>query len=251
MATRYFAAPQGNVFIAERNASGQTGGFVAVGDTDGFNLTTSQQFLDIYESQSGNRGVVAHTPIQSDYAVDLSVLNIDGDNLARAFYGASATVAGASVVGESITCYNGQMTPLKYPGVSAVSVTKTSGSTPLVAGTDYTLDAENGTITILSTSTVVPAGAGVACTVNYTHTGVATRLKGFTGGLKDYTIRVEVKSKFDDKVQIFTLHRVALDLASTLSLISTGVNKLALKGKLLPAAEQAAGESQYFTAVQK
>jgi len=141
------------------------------------------------------------------------------------------------------------MVPLKYPGVSAVTVTKTAGSVPLVLNTDYTLDATNGTITILAASTVVSTSA--ACTVNYTHAGVASRNKLMTGGLKDYTLRFEGKSKFDDLVQIGTLHRVAMDMATTLSLIGTGVNKLAVKGKLLPAAEQASGESQFFTYVQK
>jgi hypothetical protein len=40
-------------------------------------------------------------------------------------------------------------------------------------------------------------------------------------------------------------------MAATLSLIGTGVNKLVIKGKLLPAAEQDTGESQFFTYTQK
>jgi hypothetical protein len=42
-----------------------------------------------------------------------------------------------------------------------------------------------------------------------------------------------------------------MDMAKTLSLISTGVNTLVMGGKLLPASEQPTGESQYFTYVQK
>lgn len=252
MATRYLAAPQGNVFIANRDASGRTGGFVNIGDTEGVTINTSQQFLDVQESQSGLRNTVVHAPISSDYSVELTVLNVDGDNLARGFYGSSAAVVGASVTGEAITAYNGTMIELKYPGVSAVTVTKTSGSTPLVLGTDYTLDAEMGTITILPGSTLVPAGAGVPCTVNYTHGGLTAKIKAFTQGLKDYTIRVQAKSPVDGTISIYTFHRAALDMAATLQLISTGVNKLVLKGKLLPAAEiTTAGESQYFLINQK
>lgn len=250
MADKYFAVPQGKVYIATRNASGQNGGFVHVGDCDGFTVSTSQQYLDIQESMSGNRNIVAHLPIQSDYSAEVSILNIDGDNLARAFYGETASVVGASVSGEVVTAYNGQIFATKYPGISSVTVTKTAGSVPLVLNTDYTFDADTGLVTILSGSSVVPAGPGVPCTINYTHAGVAARAKLMTAGLKDYTLMFVGKSKFDDKVQKAVLHRVAMDMAQTLSLIGTGVNKLVMGGKLLPATEQGAGESQYFTMTQ-
>jgi len=247
--TKYCAVPQGKVYIAARDAAGKTSGYVWLGDTDGFTINTSQQYLDWYESFSGQRSLVGHLPTQSDYTAEVSILNIDGENLARAFYGTSTTVASASVVGEAITAYNGQMSPLKYPGVSSVVVKK--GATTLVAGTDYTVDAENGTITILAGSTQVAVGAGVPLTVDYSHAGVASRMKLMTQGVKDYSLRFEGKSKFDDLVQIAEIHRINLDMAATLQLIGTGVNKLVVKGKLLPAAEQPVGESQYFTYVQK
>lgn len=249
MADKYFAVPQGKVYIASRDASGKTSGFTHIGDCDGFTINTSQQFLDIYESMSGNRGIVAHIPTQTDFSAEVSILNINGENLAKAFYGESATVAGASVVGEAVTLYNGEMSPLKYPGVSSVVVKK--GATTLVANTDYVLDATNGTITVLAGSTVITAGTAHACTVDYTHGGVSSRIQGMTQGIKDYTLRFEGKSKFDDLTQIGQIHRIALNMASALSLIGTGVNKLVVKGKLLPAAEQPAGESQYFTYLQK
>ena len=249
MADKYFAVPQGKVYIASRDANGQTSGFTWIGDTDGFTITTSQQYLDIQESYSGNRGTVAHIPTSSDYAAELSILNINGENLARAFYGESASVAGAAVVGEAVTAFNGQMSALKYPDVSSVTVKK--GATTLVAGTDYTLDAKFGTITILPGSTQVTGSTGVALTVDYTHGAIASRMKLLTQGLKDYTLRFEGTSKFDDLAQVGVIHRIALDMAQTLSLIGASVNKLVVKGKLLPAAEQPAGESQYFTYLQK
>ena len=249
MADKYFAVPQGKVYIASRNATGLTSGFTHIGDCDGFTVSASQQYLDIYESMSGNRGIVAHIPTQSDYSVEVSILNIDGANLARAFYGETSAVAASTVSGEAIVAYAGQMAPLKYPGISAVAVKK--GATPLVAGTDYVVDAENGTLTFLQGSTQVTGEQGTALTVDYSHSGVASRNKLFTQGLKDFCLRFEGKSKFDDLVQIGMVHRVALNMAQTLSLIGTGVNTLVVGGKLLPATEQAAGESQYFTYVQK
>lgn len=248
MADKYFAVPQGKVYIASRNTAGLTSGYEYIGDADGFTITTSQQFLDIYESNTGDRNIVAHLPTQTDIAAEVSILNIDAKNLARAYYGATDSVAAGSVVGEDVIAYNGQSFALAYPKVSTVVVKK--GATTLVANTDYTVDAASGVITILPGSTQVSGSTGVALTVDYAH-AKATVIQGFTEGLKDYSLYFAGKSRFDNLSQRATIHRVALDLAATLSLIGTGVNKLVVKGKLLPAYEQPTGDSQYFTYVQE
>lgn len=247
--TKYYAVGQGKVYIAPRDSTGITGGWTHVGDCDNFAITTAQQFLDIQESMSGNRATVVHVPTSTDYSLAVSVLNIDGKNLERALYGEASSQAGATVTGEAITAYAGSQANLKYPGVSAVTVKK--GATTLVAGTDYTLDADFGTLTFLAGSTQVTGTAGVALTVDYTHSGYSNKIKAFTQGMKDFALRFEGKSIVDGLVQIGVVHRAALDLTKTLSLIGTGVNKLELTGKLLPAADQPAGESQFFTYIQK
>ncbi len=247
--TKYSAVSQGKLYIASRDISGLTSGYTEIGDADQFQITTTQSFTDIYESQSGNRSIVAHIPNQSDYAASIAILNIDGVNLARAFYGDNAAVTGATVTAEAAVGYNDSSFFTKYPGISSVVVNK--AGTPLVVDTDYTVDGASGEIKILAGSTGVPAGPGVALTVNYTHAGVAARVRGMTSGIKDFSLKFVGKSKFDDKIEVATIHRIALEMASTLDLISTGVTKLPIKGKLLPALEQTAGESQYFTVVQK
>lgn len=250
--TKYSAVPQGKVYIASRNASGQTGGFTHVGDCDVSKITTSQTFLDIQESMSGNRANVAHILTQTDVGVELALLSIDGPALARAFYGEAVAQAAGTVTGEAVNAYAGTMSALKYPGVSAVVVKK--GATTLVADTDYTLDADNGTLTFLTGSTQVTGTSAVALTVDYSHGGYAAKVKALSSGQKEYIIRVESKSKFDDKVQNVTLHRVSLNTAASYDLIGTGVNKLTVTGKLLAAPEIEATSvdfSQYFTTVQK
>ena len=250
--TKYFAVPQGKVYIAERNTSGQTSGFVHVGDCDESTISVAQTFLDIKENMSGLQSLVAHLLTSTDISTQLGLLSFDGENLARAFYGSTGTQAGGSVTGEAITAYAGQMTFLKYPGVSAVTVKK--GGTTLVAGTDYVLDAAEGSLSFLSGSTQVTGTSGVALTVDYTHGGYSSKVKAFSADTKDYVIRVVAKSKFDNTTTIVTLHRVNLNAAATISLIGTGVNKLTLSGKVLAAPEIEAGDadfSQYFTIVQK
>lgn len=251
MADKYYAVGQGKVYMATRSITGQTGGFEHIGDCDGFTISGAEETLTFNESMSGKRAQVLNLTLSTDLSFTLNIRNIDGANLARAFYGTTGSSAGASVTGEAIVAYNGKMTPLKYPGVSSVTVTKTSGSTPLVAGTDYTLDAVNGTITILPGSTVVPAGAGVPCTVNYTYAAYTSKVEALVSDSQEYVLRFEGKSQFDNKAQIATFYRAKPGIAAALDLIGTDVAVLELTGALLPAQEiTTAGESQYFDYVQ-
>lgn len=249
MADKYYAVGQGKVYMATRNSTGQTSGFVHIGDADSLEIAGAEETLTFNESMSGLRKQVVNLVTSTDMSFTLGIRNIDAANLAKAYYGTTTSSAGATVSGETIVAYNGAMTPLKFPGVSSVTVTKTSGSTPLVAGTDYTLDAVNGTITILPGSTVVPAGAGVPCTVNYTYAAYAGKVEALVSDAQEYVIRFEGKTQFDNKAQIYTLYRAKPGIAAALALIGTDVGVLELTGALLPAQEISSG-SQYFTIVQ-
>lgn len=251
MADKYFAGVQGKVFIAPRDANGVSGGFEYIGDTRGLSITGSQNFLDYRESYSGNMARVVHVPVSTDLGFSMEMMNIDGKNLARAFYGAEAAGAGASVSGEAINAYAGKMVPLKYPGVSSVVVTKTSGSTVLVAGTDYVVDAANGTLTFLSGSTAVTGTTAVPCTVAYTYAAYSTKVQGLVDTIKDYKIRAELKDLVSGKSIIVEMHRANMNLAAQLALISQDMGSLSVEGSLLPAAEVVtAGESQYFSVLE-
>jgi hypothetical protein len=181
----------------------------------------------------------------------VNIQNWSAENIAKAFYGTSSVpVAGGTVTAESIMAYNGAMAPLKNPGVSAVTVH--SGSTALVADTDYTVDAVNGTITILPGSTIVPAGAGVALTVDYTHTGYTSKVDAAMSTIAEYKIRFEGKNIADGgKAVIVELHRCALDMSKTLPLLSTTVSTLTMDGMLLADSTQGTGTSQFMTVIKK
>jgi hypothetical protein len=239
--SKYYAVTQGKVYIASRDSTGRTSGFTWMGDADGFSITGSQQFLDWQESYSGNRARVGHLPTSTDLGFSLNLKNIDGDNIAKAFYGTTAASAGASVTGESINAYASSMVPLANPGVSAVVVTKTSGSVVLVAGTDYTVDTVNGTLTFLPGSAQVTGTSAVPCTVNYTYAAYASKTQFLNDTIKDYILRFEGKSQFDGKAIVYQLHRANFNLATALQLIGTEVGSLPIEGAVLAAPEISSG----------
>ena len=251
MANKYIVTGQGRLWVAPRDTSGVSGAMVELGDVDNFQVAFTQAFTEVYESQTGLRTNVVHAVHQTDGTVTVDALSIDPANLARAFYATAAVNAGGTVTGEAHTAYNGGALWIN-PGSTNVVVHNTA-STPalLVSGTDYTYEQTNGRITILPGSTLVVAGAGVPVTVNYTDPGYAGKVEGLVNTLKDYKLVFE-QINFDGSISRYELHRVALDLAKTFSMIMTGQNKLSMTGKLLPAAEiTTAGLSKFFTVIQK
>lgn len=247
--TKYLAN-YGKVYIAPRSSSGRTAGFTWLGDADSFEITGSNERLQFRESWSGLRTKAVDVITSSDFGFTMSLRNIDGDNLAKTYYGTAAAGAGASVTNEAISAYAGQVVPLKYPGVSSVVVTKTSGAVTLVANTDYVLDATFGTLRFLSSANITGTGAH-PCTVNYTYAAYSTRLEAAVDEARDWVLRFEGKSLADQKAQVVEIHRANFNLAATLGLISTEVAALAVEGPILPAPEiVAAGESQFFRITQ-
>ena len=206
--TEYFAG-QGKVFVAPRATAGAiNGGWTELGDTDNLQVTTSQNFEDIYESCSGTRSIVAHYVTQTDWAFQVDAMSFSKDNLARAFYGTASGVTGASVVDEPVTAYAlNQIVPLAHPGVSAVVVK--DGATTLTVTTDYTVDAANGTITLVS-ATNLTGPAPYSLEVSYTYAAYdKVETNTTTGG--EYSFRFEGINMTTRKAVIVEVHRVALD----------------------------------------
>lgn len=237
---------QGAVYVAPRASNGSiNGGWTQLGDTDKLEITTSQDFVDDYESCSGNRNLALHLPIKTTWNFNLDAKSFSKENLARAFYGTATAVASGSVTDEAVTAYAlNQIVPLAHANVSAVVVQK--GATTLVANTDYTLDAVNGTITIILATLVTPFPA--ALTVDYTY-AAQERIDTATGTLSEYAFRFEGINLATKKTVIAKIHRVSLDLSKTLSLIGTEVNKFPMTGMLLPDPDAGVGDSQYLTIV--
>jgi hypothetical protein len=240
---------QGQLFIQERAFNGAPlGGFEFIGDTDMFTIDPKQKFEDIKESQSGLGLTAAHIPTETDVSVKLRTLDIKIANWIRATWGGSAGAVDAdSVSGESIVLYNGMMTPLAHPGVSNVVV---SGA---VLGTDYTVDAANGSITVLASSSAIPEGSPLTTTVSYDYAAYNGKVEAFTTGQRYYTLRLHGRNTAQgNQPVIVTCHQAALDMAKAFSLIERKHQQFELDGMLLqdttkPLPQAATDLSQFFT----
>jgi hypothetical protein len=241
---------QGKAYIANRVSNGvQDGGFMYLGDCEQIQLTTTQKFDDIEESTSGFRLVAAHIPNGTSMGFKLNMLQISRDNLARAYYGSnSGPVTGATVSSEAITLYNGAMTPLAHPGVSSVVI---SGA---VLNTDYTVDAVNGSIHVLASSSTIPAGTPLTTTVNYTYGDYTGRIDAFQVPIAEYFIRVEGFNTANAFAPFLAnMYRCSMNLAKTLSVIEKTHTMLEVDGMLLPdvSTGKPVGESAFFSIVKQ
>lgn len=240
--TKYFAVPQGRVYIASRDAAGKTSMFTHVGDVSGFTLNTSQTFFEDQESMTGLRSTVVRIPTAQTYTFSMDMKNIDKDNLALAFQGGATSSTGATVTGEAINARPGERSFVKKVNISSVVVKK--GATTLVAGTDYNVDAAYGAIDFILGTNIIAGNNAV--TVDYTY-ATQTSVQGMTVGQLDYAIRFEGKSRFDDKPVVMNLFRVSMDLAASLQMIGTAATILTVGGLVLPASEiTTGGLSQYM-----
>lgn len=242
---------QGQFFIAERAFNGDpTTGFQFVGDVDMFTIDPKQKFEDIEESQSGLGLTAAHILTGTTVAVKFRALDIKLENWVRATWGGSdGAVTGASVVAEDIVLYNGQMTALAHPGVSAVVV---AGA---VLTTDYTVDAVNGTITVASSSPAVPDGTPLTTTVAYTYASYGGKVQAFTRGQRYWTARLHGRNVAQgNQPVIVTCNQIAFDMAKTLNLIdkkhfSFELDGMLLQDTTLPLPVDPTDLSQFFSVV--
>lgn len=227
---------QGKIFLAPRNTTtGAIGQWTWVGDASGLAISGAENFLDYEENYSGNRVRVVHVPLSQTSGFTMDMRAVTAANLAIAVHGNVVAGVGATVTGEAFTGYNGAIAFLAHPGVSTVVINK--AGTPLVLGTDYTLDAVNGTITILSGSTQVPAGAGTALTANYTFASNGGTVQALTSQYQEFALRYNGFSQTDGSVVQFYAPRVTVDIASSIALIGNDVATLAVSGAMLPASE--------------
>lgn len=236
---------QGKVFVAPRASNGAiNGGWTELGDTERLEINVSQDFVDDYESCSGNRSIALHVPISNDWEFAVDAKSFTKENLARAFYGSASAVVSGSVTDEAVTGYAlNQIIPLKNPGVSAVVVQK--GVTTLTEGTDYTIDAKNGTITLIS-ATNLGGAAPWALTVDYTYAAYE-KIETNTQTVAEYAFRFEGINLATKKSVIANIHRVSLNMAETLSLIGDDIQTFTMSGMVLADSTAGAGDSQYLS----
>ena len=158
-------------------------------------------------------------------------------NAAGALVGAYVSAPGSGYVAPVVT--------ITTPGAGTGGVlTATMGAVALVLGTDYTVDAVNGTITFLPASTIVPAITDIfkliptsfkstPITVAYSYAAYTGKVEALTGGVQYFAIRLQGTNLVNGQPVILQVFQTALDMTKILSMIDAKHNSIELDGMAL------------------
>ena len=236
---------QGLCWIAPRNSSGISGGFVPIGDADKLDISFKETFDDARESVSGLRRRVVHSSIQSDVDFSLDVMNFSGFSLATALLGTSAPLVSGTASAEAHVATPGSAIFLKYPNVSSVVVKDHTDTTTYVSGTDYLLDATTGRLDVITGGAIT---SGSVVHVNYSYSSAAAVVEALTnlGNREVAIVFAGLNMNQQATPVIVSMWRVYLNLAASVNFLGTATQKFSISGALLPATEITDGSSQFF-----
>lgn len=146
---------QGRISLALRDpVTGVPGKFVYIGDVSVLTgkMTTTQ--VKHVESNTGQRSLAASFTVEKAMTLDLTMHNLNVDNLATALRGAVVSTPSGTVAAESLgaAVAVGDTLYLVNPGVTDLVITDSATGSPatLVLNTDYTVDPNFGRIQILN-----------------------------------------------------------------------------------------------------
>ncbi len=188
---------RGEVYFARLDAStGVLSGERYLGNTPEFNLSFQSEELDHYNSDRGVKELDKTMTLQVTRSGTITTDNISKENVALYFLGSAdaLTVAQTTVTDEAVGSTGiqtglfyqlgvsannpGGARKIIYPGVSGTLFVLKKGSTPLVAGTDYNLNAELGRLEILKGGSIVDGDT----TIKATYTVAASKRDRMVSG---------------------------------------------------------------------
>jgi hypothetical protein len=175
----------------------------------------------------------------------MNLLSWDVANLVRVVSGSSTgSVTAGTVTGEAFNAYNASVAFLKRQNVSTVVIKK--ASTPLVLGTDYTVDLVSGAVTFLAASTQVPAGPAVALTADYAFAAYGGRVEGLMTAPKSYGFVFAGTNIADGSTVRVEVFKATMNLPKNLAFLDSKHGALQLDGMMLQDTSRTAGTSQFF-----
>lgn len=151
-----------------------TGGEVYIGNTTSFTISSENETLDHFNTDDGFKEKDESITIRRNYTGSMTTDNISQANLRLFFSGKSRSLASTAVPSGTMTIASVTKDRTYQIGASLslpaglrklTSVTITKGVTPLVEGTDYSVDLALGRVTFLLGSSIVTTGDSI--TVGY------------------------------------------------------------------------------------
>ncbi|MFZ6712997.1 hypothetical protein [Undibacterium sp. TC9W] len=160
---------QGKTFFGLRDANGNPKSLRWLGDVDEAKITFKTTKVERKESWSGERGKSMSLVLDKEANLDLTLMDFSPENVSQVIFGKNSLIANGTVTGEVLPSglLSGDRIALKYPQVSAVTITDSSATPVTLNSSKYDVEAVYGAITIKDAT-----GLTEPLKVAYTHGGV-------------------------------------------------------------------------------
>ena len=226
---QYYLIGNGSITVSKRDANGNYGAQVGLGNCPAFQVSFSVETLDHFESESGlnNQDLQIRRNKKAELSITLEELT--GRNLALLTQGTTHLgTTPQAVVGETIgaTLAAGDPYYVKKGGpISAVTVVDNAAAT--IPAANYTLDANEG-ILIFDTIT-----AAQPYKVSYTVTGTDSVTMFDATGVEWRIVFKGINKAQSGKRFTVRLHRVQFNPVDTLPMLGEEVAQFTLTGSVL------------------
>ena len=177
MASQNYVLGRGRLFFAQFATGTLTpGGEYFIGNCPSFGVTINSETIDHMSSISGVREIDDSATVSTQRNGSFTTDDVDGDSLALFFFGAKSTLtqSAGSATNETVGPVDKDrfyqlgetpQNPTGVRGITALTITGSTGTPTYVAGTDYVADLTLGRIQILTTG-AIPNGTSLRA--NYT-----------------------------------------------------------------------------------
>lgn len=228
---------QGKVYAGLRNADGTPGPLTWLGDDSKLQIKLSVDKDERQESYSGQSLTSVSTVKAKKATFDMTLNWFSKNNLALALAAAAVDVTTGSASAENLPTgvAAGDIIRLDHRDISALTLTGADGTTPLVAGTDYSEESLPGGLIKVMDPTHFNDGTGTpaaAATAAYTYAASVT-VPMFTTGIPERYLVLDGINTVDSSRVRIEIYRAQFDPASQLDMISDDLGQLDLSGAIL------------------
>lgn len=230
----------GNIYM--KDLSSPDLGLIPIGNCSKLNLAVDVETKKQNDYTSRGGGVLARLDRINSVGVNISILNISVENIARAI-GASISSLEAGTVSETpeeVTAVLDTLVRLAHPNPTNVVVKDSTGTTTYVAGVDYTVSA--GGITPLSAGDIV-AGSTLKVTYSY---GAYKALQALMNIAKNYALALDGMNDVDGIPVVIDIWKVRFGPGKEIAWIGNDWAEIVIEGEALKDPTKGSGESGYY-----
>lgn len=222
--------------------AGAAAGLIEIGNASKLELSVKEDKKKLQDYSKPGGGVYATVSRVSEATLQMTLSDLNKTNVARAVFGSTSAVEGATVADEVVTAYKGAIVPLAHPNPTAVMVTNSAASTTYVANTDYEVRA--GGIFILTAGAITDAES---LKVDYTYAAY-DKVEAMTTSAVTLELHFEGLNEANSgKPVIVDVWRAQLSPTKALSLLGDKFAELDVEAEVLAdTSKVGAGISQYF-----